>query len=268
MGLTCIALAVGLSGRAATVPEGVRVPIVMYHSVLKDQKRLGKYVLSPDTLAADLAYLAERGYQSVTMSELIDYVNGRGELPQKPIVLTFDDGYYNNYVYAYPLLKQYGYRAVISIIGKMSDAAQTEEHPSAYYSHLTWTQLKEMMDSGLIEVQNHSYNLHTNAGRNGAAKKRGEDISTYTHVLEEDIGRLQTLLQNNIGYTPNTFTYPFGSTSTQTDDILHSMGFEATLSCVEGPNYIDRGSSLYRLKRYNRPSGISTENFFKKMGVE
>ncbi len=101
--------------------EGVRLPIIMYHSMLKDQSRQGQYVISPDTFESDLKYLKAHGYTSVTMQELIDYVKKGAPLPEKPIVLSFDDGYYNNYLYAYPLAKQYGFKIVIAPIGYYTD---------------------------------------------------------------------------------------------------------------------------------------------------
>ena len=91
---------------ALSVPpeEAVEVPILMYHGILKDKKLQGKYVIGPDLLESDLCYLKEHGYTAVVMQDLIDYTNG-GDLPEKPIMITFDDGYYNNYLYAFPLMK-------------------------------------------------------------------------------------------------------------------------------------------------------------------
>ena len=103
----------------ASEEEGIRVPIVMYHSVLKS--RTGKYIVSPEQLEQDLKYIQERGYETIVMADLIEYVENGRELPERPIMLTFDDGYYNNLHYVVPLLEKYNMRAVISVVGKYTD---------------------------------------------------------------------------------------------------------------------------------------------------
>ena len=115
------------------------------------------------------------------MKEVIDYVNGTGFLPKKPIVLSFDDGYYNNYYYAFPLLKKYNMKAVISIVGKLSDDfSQTpDENPS--YAHLTWDDILEMHLSGCWEIQNHSYNCHSFDHRNGVSDVYKRQFHDHRH---------------------------------------------------------------------------------------
>ena len=150
----------------ATAPDGVAMPIMMYHSILPD--RQGTYIVHPDLLERDLQYLQQNGYHTVTVADLIAYVDEGAPLPDKPIMLTFDDGYYNNYLYAHPLLKQYGMQAVISPIGAVSEfySDHPEEQDNPRYSHVTWEQLTEMTRSGVWEIQHHSYDLHhTDQGR-------------------------------------------------------------------------------------------------------
>ena len=83
--------------------------------------------------------------------------------------------------------------------------------------------------------------------------------------LVEDIGKLQTLMVEKTGYKPTTFTYPFGLYSKESNQILTDMGFLATLSCNSGINYLSGNKEeLYDLKRFNRPNGISQEQFFSQ----
>ena len=98
----CLLLGAGALITAAATAQGVEVPIVMYHSVLKDESRHGQYVISPAELESDLKYLRDHGYTTILIEDLIAYTQG-GPLPEKPVLLTFDDGYYNNYLYAFPL---------------------------------------------------------------------------------------------------------------------------------------------------------------------
>lgn len=87
----------------AETAETKKVPILMYHSVLKSSNGKNDYIVSPDQIEKDLIYIKDNGYQTVTTNDLINFVDGKGKLPEKPVVLTFDDGNYNNYSYVYPL---------------------------------------------------------------------------------------------------------------------------------------------------------------------
>lgn len=245
----------------------VSLPIIMYHSILKDINRSNKYVITPSTLESDLEYIYSHGYTTITMSQLISYVYEGTPLPEKPIMITFDDGYYNNLGYAVPLLKKYNMKAVVSIVGKYTDTYTTSDEANLNYSYLRWKDVKELMDSGVIEFQNHTYNLHSNtSGRIGCSKKSFESIETYEKILTNDIQKLQQEFEQNIGYTPTTFTYPFGSISKASFPIIKKLGFKASLSCASGINYITKNPDcLYCLKRNNRPSGISSEAFFEKL---
>ena len=84
--------------------EGIVLPIIMYHSILRDNARTGQYVITPARLEQDMLYLRERGYTTVGVNDLIEYVYNGVPLPEKPVMLTFDDAYYNNLTYLEPLL--------------------------------------------------------------------------------------------------------------------------------------------------------------------
>jgi hypothetical protein len=103
----------------ADAQTGVPLPILMYHSVLKDPQRSGSYIITPAQFEKDMLYLNEHGYTTVLPSDLLRYAKGEGELPEKPVMITFDDGYYNNLVYVLPILKRLQLKAVISIGRKL-----------------------------------------------------------------------------------------------------------------------------------------------------
>lgn len=247
--------------------KGISLPIVMYHSILKDTSRSGKYIITPSTLEEDLKYIASLGYDTITMTDLISYVYDNSPLPEKPIIITFDDGHYNNLGYAVPLLKKYNMKAVISIVGRYTDTFSETDEANLNYSYLRWKDIKELIDSGIIEFQNHTYNLHSeSSGRKGCSKKSYESEENYRKILFDDINCLQEKFQKNTNYTPNTFTYPFGSISKASIPIIKDLGFKASLSCATGVNNITKNPDcLYCLKRNNRPSGVSTYDFFKKI---
>ena len=248
--------------------DGVHLPIIMYHSILKSGKSLGKYVISEAEFEDDLRYLTQNGYTTVVMQDVIDYVKQNKPLPEKPIMLTFDDGYYNNYVYAYPLLQKYHCRMVLSPIGRWTEAYSEQPDMHVNYSHVTWTQLQEMKNSGLVEIQNHSYNMHsTDSGRKGSKKKAVESIAEYQAVFSEDVSKMQELFKQHLdGYAPSTFTYPFGAISREALPILQQLGFEAALTCESRINLLSHDADdLYKLGRYLRPHGVSAKAFFQKI---
>lgn len=267
LALSSAMLLVSALDEEPTNENTVRIPILMYHAICESSSKAGKFVITKNAFEDDLKYLKAAGYNTISFSELIDFVENNVPLPENPIMLTFDDGYYNNYCYAYPLLKEYNAKATISIIGKYTDLYSeiSEENPN--YSHITWEQAREMCDSGLVEIQNHSYNSHTtDNGRNGTKKKNGESIAAYTEYIYSDIGKLQEEINKNLGYTPTVFAYPFGSVSEASYDILKQMGFKATLSCAEKINEIHTGGSddLYMLGRFLRTNKRSAEAILKK----
>lgn len=236
--------------------DSVCVPIIMYHEV-KDFK-LGKDVISPYELESDLIYLKDNQYSTITMTQLIDYAESGTDLPKNPIILSFDDGYLSTYVNVLPLLKKYNMKIAFSVIGVNIDDFTRVPDSNIDYSHVTWDQLNEMLETGLVEVQNHTYNLHrAGKGRTGCMQMAGESLSHYEEILKNDVGDFQDQLTRMTGCTPNTFTYPYGRFSTNTDPVLKEMGFKATLTCKYGINVIHKGGDLYGLKRICRSHGNS-----------
>ena len=265
-----VTIAANLSRPAAVLPDAadkVQLPIIMYHSILNNAARSGNYVITPKMLEEDFKYVKEHGFTPITVNELIGYVYEDKKLPEKPIMITFDDGFMNNYSCAFPLLKEYGFKAVISCIGKLTVTESIKSDYNDNYSYMTWTQMKEMHESGLVEFQNHSYDLHdTKKGRNGALKKRRESAEDYEIFLINDINTSQTLMKAHLGITPSAYVYPFGAFSAQSEEIIKKAGFKSTLICTAVINYIGRDPEcLYKLGRFNRPAGISTERFFSKI---
>ncbi len=270
--IVCIAAAAVIAGarfedsftaEAGSV-EGIKLPVVMYHSLLKDPGLQGRYVISPDLFEEDLQYLRRNGYTAVGIEDLLRYVDGKASLPEKPILLTFDDGYYNNYYYAFPLAKQYGMKIVISPVGSYMDKAAEENDPHPTYSYITWEDMREMAQSGLVEFQNHTYDLHASKeGRMGTKRKRGESEEEYRALLREDIGSMQDRMKEYLGEEPPCFTYPFGAVSEGEPEIIREMGFRCTLTCESRMNVVTKDpESLYDLGRYLRPPDQSSESFF------
>ena len=108
----------------------------MYHGLVKDRRFQNVFSINPNVFEKDLKYLKENNYTPVLVKDLIAYVDDGVPLPERPVLITFDDGFYNNYIYAYPLLRQYDMKAVISIIGELADKATliTDQNPQLFLS--------------------------------------------------------------------------------------------------------------------------------------
>lgn len=259
--------------QSSTPEDKIAVPIIMYHGLVKDKSVQNKFMIDPSLFESDLTYLKEKGYTTMFVSDLIKCVKKGKAIPKKPIILTFDDGYYNNYLYAFPALKKNNMKAVISIIGRYTDEYSENGVEQPNYSHVTWDQINEMIESGCVEIQNHTYDMHTyDAGRKGSLQKGGESVEAYGAVLDSDIGYLQKHIEEKTGTKPNTFTYPFGFYNKNSEEFMKTFGFDATLICEGRINYISKKErnpdELYRLGRFLREPNCSSADFFQKNGIQ
>lgn len=246
------------------------LPIVMYHQLTKDKKNSGKYVLTVEQFEKDLIFLKENEYKSVTLEQLIDYSNGKDNLPDRAIMITFDDGCETLYSYALPLLEKYGFTAIGFAIGALADKYSEINDHNLLYSNLTWEEIKELCSGEVIDIQSHTYNLHDNTGaRSGVKKLKSETFEQYSEFLTADMVKMKEKMIEHTGSSPIAIAYPFGSYSSETKDVLIDNGIKMAFTCEEKINIIKKSESegLFRLGRFNRPEGISSESFFEKMGI-
>ncbi len=271
----CVCLAVGIFtdqiSVTAAVGEPQELPVVMYHKFTTKASKAGKYNITCEQFEQDLKFLKENGYTSITVEDLLNYMDGKLKLPEKVIMITIDDGFETVYTYALPLLKKYNFTAVAFIIGSVTDYYSYIDDHNLSYSCLDWETVRLLAEGDRIEIQNHSYDLHKiNGGRSGSKKKHSESLEEYEKILTEDLVTMQNLTSENAGCVPTAFAYPYGSYSPESLTILKKIGFRAVFVCEERVNKIEKTESewLFRLGRYNRSSGLGSASFFAKMGIE
>ena len=250
---------------SAEIPKNsVFLPIVMYHSVTPDT--YSAYQVTQTQLRNDLRYLSEHGYETVSAAQLIAYANGKGSLPEHPVMLTFDDGFYNNLSLAHPLLEEFDMCAVVSVVGQFTQELAPEDSHADAYSYLTWEDINALLQSGRVEIGSHTYDLHSMDTRAGCSIRYGEDAAAYTKLLRDDLSQLQGLMQEETGIMPIAFAYPFGYICKESIPVLRELGFQCTFTCYERPNYITREPNcLFGLDRYNRSGDVETEAFFERV---
>lgn len=244
----------------------VRLPILMYHQVSIDPEALGPYTISPEMFEQDLIYLQSHGYTTVTVKELEAYANGTFTLPDKPVMLTFDDGYESLGAYVLPLLEQYKMHAVLSVVGEIMDIYTAEEDHHLSYSFFSWPGLKALNESEWVEIASHTYGMHWEKERQGCAIMSGESQEAYRALLCEDIERQEGLFQQYLEERPAAFAYPFGHYCKESREILGEYGYHVLFTTDQKVNLLTGNpAELLDLGRYNRASTLSCEQIFTKI---
>lgn len=246
-----------------SLEKQVELPCIMYHSVYETKNN--DYVVSPSKFEQDLKYIVDNNFNSVFISEVIDYNEGKKELPDKPIAITFDDGYYNNYTKVLPLLEKYKVKATINLVGEFCDR-DNEIKQHNFHSCLNWKQVEEMSKSPYIEFQNHSNSLHhITYDKEGVKKCSYESIDEYAVRLVADAKECENKIFDATKKSTNVFAYPFGAFSSESNEILSSVGYKAFLTCHEHINKIEKGQKYLVIGRFNRASYYTTEEFFNRV---
>ena len=214
------------------------VPVLNYHQV--EQKNGNPLTLWPDQFEAPMAYLADEGYTTITIDEMMDALEHGTPLPEKPVIITFDDGYADNYEYAYPILKKYGFKATIFLI---------YDFTNAYPNYLTWEQIDEMKQSGLIRFESHTM-THANLAELDSADE-----------LRHEIADSHDLLSEKIGYDMHYIAYPGGRVNPEIEEITRAAGYRGGFTVhyglstpTEGRYQMDRipifGANMHTLTRF------------------
>ena len=268
--LVCLGLLlsiIGCSAKKAVSGEGTRLPVVMYHHLTKDAGYANDYTLPVDQFEQDLKYIQQQGYQTITLAQLIEFQKGQGELPDRPIMITFDDGFESFEAYAVPLLKKYGMQAVLAVVGDFADKFTEHEDHNVSYSYLSWQGIAQAAREGNVEIISHTYSMHNNDGlRKGCNQKRGESDDAYRTALQNDLNQLQEKLTECIGTPPRAIAFPYGRFNSLSLEIVKNMGFDIAFSCRERVNIVGlQNEDFLLLGRYNRASGKSSASFFKPL---
>lgn len=253
---------------ASAVPadsrESLSIPILMYHGITESSAAESDYFIHADRLEKDLQWLRDNGWTTVLPSQMIAYVKNGARLPAKPVILSFDDGYCNNYHYAFPLLEKYQAKAVIALIGADTKLSSDDIYRVPSSCSLSWGEAALMRKSGLVEFASHTYDLHRiENGRKGADRKSGESMEHYRKILTEDLQKNQEAIADAVGSAPQVFAWPYGSypSDRSADPILKSLGIEASFTSYQHTSEIRRGDpdSLFGLGRYLRTPSFHIE---------
>jgi peptidoglycan/xylan/chitin deacetylase (PgdA/CDA1 family) len=230
------------------VEREVRVPILMYHYIsfpppdADDVRR--DLSVAPTDFEEQLRYLRKAGYHSITLRDLIYYLTIGQRLPRKPIILTFDDGYRDNYDHAYPLLEKYGFVGTFFLVTAPIDQGHEE--------YLSWDQVKEMSADGM-EFEPHTY-THPDL--------RGQPVD---YVVWQIMASKEAI-EERTGKTARFFAYPSGKYDQQVVDVLRSAYFWGAVTTSQD----DRQSSQqpFELKRIRIRGDDTLDDFVVKLHLD
>lgn len=267
--IVCIALVL-VSILNATAPAvqasadtSVNIPVVMYHQI--SDRHWGDYILSSEELRNDFQYFSDNHITPISFRQLRDFTEKGIPLPEKPIIITFDDGCRSFLTKVVPLLEEYGYPANVNIIGSLTELYTENGDTNDAYAYLNENDIKELSKNPLVEIGCHTYDLHHLSERRGMAKLSSESEEEYINFIKNDIKKFDDLYYDITGDKLTVFAYPYGIKNDILPQILQESGYKIILTSGERINKLSVGSSLTEIGRYNRPHNIGSDDFFRNL---
>lgn len=251
------------------MPASAELLVLSYHEsshVLGRDKNFKAMTLETSVLAAQFSWLKEHGYVSVDIDDLLAAQKGQRPLPEKAVLLSFDDGYRGMYEQVFPLLRAFDYRAVLAVVGSWLETPAGKPvmygtDPVSRDYFLSWQQIREMVNSGYVEVASHSYDLHHGVLANpqgntqpaaislryDAKTGRYESGKQYHQRIRRDLQRNSDLIARRIGQRPRAMVWPYGAYNRVTIDIARDLGMPVTMSLEADKANINNLGSVGRL---------------------
>lgn len=225
------------------------IPVLMYHNtdyVFSKEQALSS--ITPASFENHLASFKEQGYTSVTVNDYISFCEGKYTLPEKPFIITFDDGYMSNYTHALPLLEKYGYSAAIFVVTGSVGVSDIS------FPHFDWNIAKEMQKSGYIEIYSHT-DSHL-------------DLTTLSPAqLTFEFRRSKFLIESRLGIKCDAFAAPFGRFSEQAISCASAAGYKLMMRVGEVCGSVP-ADGIISLKRHTVTGDMSAQDVIYMMEHE
>ena len=226
-----------------------RIPVLLYHHILDRNEntlqRDNAFVVDTEAFAAQMKYLYDNGYYTITPEELHAFLFSGANLPPRSVFIQFDDGYYSNIIRAYPILKEYGFKATIFTISSTAIPPQAPFDPDA----LVFISEESMASTrDVFTYASHTHDLHSIVPGTGYT----EFFAAFREEILYDMMRSFEIVDNK-----TAFAYPLGQFDQSSIDALRETGIEMAFTVRGG--YVTRGSDPMRLSRFTvyRTTGLS-----------
>lgn len=233
------------------------VMVLLYHHFVEGEP-ITPWELNREDFALQMKYLKEEGYRTLSLEEFYSFYQQR-EFPPKSVLLTFDDAYHSFYTIAYPILLEYGLQGVVYPIVEFIPGLQRE---GSYSQYLSFSEMRELQESGLVEFGSHTYGLHH------FREDETPFIEPYENETEEeyrkrilvDLRLSRDLLSLQLDREISSLAWPYGMKTPIAEEIALEVGYEILL-CGE-PGLVTRNTPLTCIPRYSITSG-SLEDFIR-----
>lgn len=242
--------------------------VLNYHDVLsaEDARRsLNKMDVGVEHLEQHLAWLKKKGYKIISVQNIFDAAAGKDTLPDKAALLTFDDGYLSFYTRVFPLLKKYRYPATVALVGTWMDGNVTADEPGKPL--LNWEQIREMVQSGLVEVASHSYDLHKGITANPQANSQAAAVTRlyddpmlvyetdeqYRERIHAALLKSAEFIFQHAGIRPRAMVWPYGEYNQIAVQASREAGMPMTMGLIDGLNTLADISALRRFILVDNP---------------
>ncbi|MEW6063675.1 MAG: polysaccharide deacetylase family protein [Bacillota bacterium] len=237
----------------AKYPKLQGIPILMYHKVNPDPGTGGLGLrVPPDKFEWQMKYLRKNGYETVSLEDVMDHFEKGKHLPDKPIVITFDDGYKDNYRFAYPIMKKYGYTGTIFVVSKAignTNFFDVEKKLQPENRIMDWHEIRELAEAGF------TIGAHT-VDHPHLAEVPPE---VARHQIEESKRALEHGLKKPVEF----FAYPYGSYNDTVADLVKQAGYRAAVTTELGLAKAD--SNPFKLRRIRVTGHYSNEKFIEEL---
>jgi poly-beta-1,6-N-acetyl-D-glucosamine N-deacetylase len=249
--------------------------VLSYHDVRDDVEGdldPDRFAVSTERLVEQFDWLRANGYTPVSVDQLLAAREGSGVLPPRPVLLTFDDGLRSTYTRVFPLLRLFGYPAVVAVVGSWMDSGPEWEMEYAERTvrrgdFVSWEELREMQASGLVEVASHSHDLHRGVPGNPWANEqpaavtrmrdpatgRYEDDAGYEARIRLDLEASSRRIREELGRAPRVIVWPYGEFSGVTEQIAAELGMTVSLGLHPGRQPMDRLTGVARMLLTDNP---------------
>ena len=244
--------------------EATSIPILMYHHFADEN--VSNAIIPPHEFEEQMHVLHEQGYNTIHEHDLLLAMEGKKPLPEKPVLITIDDGYESNYIHVFPVLKQLNMKATIYLIVKEMRELNTTPYKPNALPKLSWEQIREMYQTGLVEFQGHTYEMHIKGKTADGSEQplimepiyingKLETEAEYEERVLHDIQLSKSIIEEKVGNKVISLAYPFGGVSEKAIQLLQQSGYKMALTTNLGANKTD--NPPYRLNRINVGPGTS-----------
>ena len=232
----------------------VEVPVLMYHHILRDDENSFKgnpSIISLHSFEKQMEILHENNYTTISLKQLEQFLKGRAALPEKSVLITFDDGYKSCNTYAYPVMKKYSFKGAVFVV-----TAWVKDMPQSFdpdvFQFLSWDEIRSSLD--VFEYASHTHNLHYLDDERGS-----RFLLEPEEIVRKDLEQSRLLLGSRY------FAYPYGEYTEAAVEALKSDGFEMAFTMDEGN--VKRGDDMMRLKRRIIYPHTTPEEFREIIGL-